>query len=391
MDNSKSKQTPNNEAEKKLEAIDKAIELQPEDTRHWGVKATILRDLGRYDEALESINKAIELEPKIAGHWGLKAIILEDLKRYDEALEPIDKAIELEPKIAGHWWLKAIILEDLKRYDEALEPIDKAIELEPKIARHWWLKANILRYSKRYDEALQAIDKAIELEPDNAHNWWFKAVILEDLKRYDEAIDKAIELEPENADLYNMKGIIMMEGSRYDDALGCFDSALRRQINHLYLFNRGTALVRLKRIDEAEDAITRARDLVKVSKDKADQEARKHYDDVLKKLRVASKPISWWDWWFTQANKPRRGLGVFLILVVVTCLFAPFVREGKLGWFNCGKDWGTYLVPAVISTLLLILPVITKFGTQGIEVSPMLRRPEIDISEQVKTIKPRLQ
>ena len=181
-----------------------------------------------------------------------------------------------------------------------------------------------------------------------------------------------------------------MGGARYEEALVCFDSALQKQINHLYLFNRGTALVRLKRIDEAEDSISRAQDLISLPKSKADQEARKNYDDVLRKLRSAGAKISWWDWWFGEANKLRQALGIFLISVIVVCLLAPFVREGTLGWFNCGTEWGTYVVPAAISALLLILPVIRSFGTQGIDVMPMLQRPEIDISELAKIIKPRL-
>jgi len=277
--------------------------------------------------------------------------------------------------------------------EKQLEAANKAVDLDPKNASNWWGKGIALRDLERYPEALDAFNKAVDLDPEDDLNWRWKAQTLYELQRLDDAlvsIEQAIDLNLQSGGLYNMKGVILMGGARYNDALACFDSALQTRINHLYLFNRGTVLLRLKRIDEAEDSISRARDLVSVSKIKTDQEARKHYDDILGKLRAISKPISWWEWWFGKVSKPRQALGAFLILVIVVCLVTPFVGEGRLGWFNCGKDWGTYIVPAAISTLLLILPVIVKFGTQGIEVSPMPQRPETDIRELTKTIEPLL-
>ncbi len=393
----KGKQTPNNEAEKELEAVESAIKKQPKDASNWLAKAAILSELERYDEALEPVEKAIELEPEGATNWLWKGIVLSGLERHDEALEAIEKAIKIKPEGALNWGWKAAIMSDLERHDEALEAIEKAIKLEPEDNLYWRWKGIVFSSLERHDEALEAIEKAIKLEPEGATNWRWKTEILYNLKRLDGAlasVEKAIELKPTSGYLYNMKGVILMGGARYGEALSCFDLALQKRIDHLYLFNRGTVLLRLKRVDEAKDSISRARDLVSPPKSKAEKEDLKNYDDVLQELRGtgrgAGERVSWWDWWFTKANKPRCALGIFLIIIVVVCLLAPFVREGTLCWFNCGKDWGTYIVPAAIGTLLLILPVILKVGPQGIEVMPMLKPPEIDISEVTKTIKPRI-
>ncbi len=280
-----------------------------------------------------------------------------------------------------------------KLLEEELADIEKYIKLEPEGADNWLWKGVMLSHLERYYEALEAIEKAIKLRPKDAFTWRCKAETLYNLQHLDDAlvsIEKAMELDPQSDASDNIKGVILMGSARYDEALACFNSALQRRIKHFYLFNRGAVLIRLKRVDEAKDSISRARDLVSKPKTKAEEEARKNYDDVLQKLRGAGERVSWWDWWFTKANKPRCLFGIFLIATVVACVIAPLIHDGKLGWFNCGKDWGTYIIPAAISVLLLILPVITRFGPQGVEVSPILQPPEIDISKLTKTIKPRL-
>lgn len=92
MAEDKSKQTANNDSERKLEAIEKAVELEPEDASNWRLKGVALGELKRHDEALEAIEKAIELEPEDAFNWWCKGIILRELKCHDEALKAFNKA-----------------------------------------------------------------------------------------------------------------------------------------------------------------------------------------------------------------------------------------------------------------------------------------------------------
>lgn len=125
-------------------------------------------------------------------------------------------------------------------------------------------------------------------------------------------------------------------------------------------------------------------------KDKAEKEALKCYENALRKLRGAGERISWWDWWFNSESWLRRVLGGFLMVAVIACIAAPFIPEGRCGWFNCGQSWGTYIVPAAVSLLLLLLPVLRSFGTQGVELSPQLSEHELERDIMEKYLKPKL-
>ena len=73
--------------EKSLKYLDKAIELEPENSGYLEDKAWLLRYLGRYEEAIECYDKLIELEPKEYFYKDYKGDCLYALKKYEETLD----------------------------------------------------------------------------------------------------------------------------------------------------------------------------------------------------------------------------------------------------------------------------------------------------------------
>ncbi len=55
-----------------------------------------LRNLGRYEEALDLINRALQHDDRDFDNWNVKAIILEDMFKYDEALRLNPNAINVK-------------------------------------------------------------------------------------------------------------------------------------------------------------------------------------------------------------------------------------------------------------------------------------------------------
>ncbi|MDA0525231.1 tetratricopeptide repeat protein [Methanococcoides alaskense] len=166
-----------NEYEKSLKAINKALDLNPDDAEAWNNKGVTLGDLGRHEEALEAHNKALELNPDYADAWNNKGVVLGNLDRHEEALEAYKKALELNPDYADAWNNKGVALSYLGRHEEALEAYKKAIDLDPENAEAWNNKGVALRDLGRHEEALEAYKKALDLNPDDAEIWYNKAGI----------------------------------------------------------------------------------------------------------------------------------------------------------------------------------------------------------------------
>lgn len=148
-----------------LKSIEKAIELEPGDSKAWYNKGVILSDLGRDYEVLKANEKAIELNPDNVGAWYNKGIALSHLNRHDEALRAIEKTIELKPDDADAWSYKSVLLRDLGRHDEALQVIEKVIELNSDFANAWY-NYSCIYYSIKGDKekALSFLRKAIEID-----------------------------------------------------------------------------------------------------------------------------------------------------------------------------------------------------------------------------------
>ena len=75
-------------------------------TKSWIQKGLTLHYLGRDEEALQAYDKAIELNPDDSDSWHRKSIELDKLGRYEEARQAYDQAIELNPNDFDTWLSK---------------------------------------------------------------------------------------------------------------------------------------------------------------------------------------------------------------------------------------------------------------------------------------------
>ena len=96
---------------------------------NWLNQGAALRAEGKYDDALEAFEKSIELNPENSLPWYYKGIIYSDQMKYDEALQSIEKAIELNPQLDIAWYNKGSVLKELGRDSEAVAALGKFAEL----------------------------------------------------------------------------------------------------------------------------------------------------------------------------------------------------------------------------------------------------------------------
>lgn len=87
-----------------------------------------LREQGRFSEALVMINRAIELDGSNYNYYNVKAIILEDLRRFDEALTNYDIALGMRNSrtVINN---KACLLESMAVYERYRDNLNRALDL----------------------------------------------------------------------------------------------------------------------------------------------------------------------------------------------------------------------------------------------------------------------
>tara|TARA_B110000977_G_scaffold201472_1_gene296227 strand:+ start:756 stop:3098 length:2343 start_codon:yes stop_codon:yes gene_type:complete len=213
-----------------LIAMQKSVQLSPEDAEaHTHLGAT-LQELGKLDKAVASHTQAIVTNPNYPdAHYNLGITLLEQ-GRLAEAAASYTQAIALKPDFAeAHYNLGNTLLE-LQRPDEAEASYKQAIAVRPSYAEAYSNLGNTLLELERLSEAKASYTQAITLKPDFAEAHMNLGNTLKKLRRLDEAeasYTQAIAVKPDFAEAYSSLGIALQELGKLDEAKANYSKAIQ--------------------------------------------------------------------------------------------------------------------------------------------------------------------
>jgi tetratricopeptide (TPR) repeat protein len=199
----------------------------------WYKKSEQYYNSSSLEESVQALDKALQIDPENATIWQTKGRILVFMNKNDEANNSfqmadqiLNKSILRDPENINTLLSKSQVLQGMGKSDEAIETVDKAIALDPNNIDSRVVKADILVLAGRYNESIMAYDNAIELIPANDTKMRSEVIFgrgnsFSDAGRYSEAIedyDQAIRLSPEFAPAWNNKGLALRKLGAPDEA-----------------------------------------------------------------------------------------------------------------------------------------------------------------------------
>jgi len=247
------------------EAANLARALLKEYPRHgftWKVLGTTLQQLGQSAAALPALQRALELLPNDADCHNTYGVALFKEGRHSEAEHEISKALQLNPGYAEAYLNLGDILQQNSRFPEAESHYRKSISLKPGSAEAHCNLGKSLFEQGRAAEAEASFRQAIQLRPDfaEAHNGLGNALMARGAKAEAErCYRQSIRHRPNFAEAHNNLGIILQKQGAYAEAEGCFRQAL--QIKPDYAAghsNLGNLLKEAGRLAEAEASYRQA-------------------------------------------------------------------------------------------------------------------------------------
>ena len=265
-----------------LDAVNKALEIDPNCAAAWNCKGATLQRQGKLTEALEAVNKALEIDPNFAAAWNGKGVVLLKRENLSEALGALDKALEINPNDAEAWsnkgavlfaqgkrpealeaWRnKGVALAKQGKFIEALEAFNKVLEINPNYAEAWRGKGIVLAKQGKLTEALEAYNKALEINPNYADAWNNKGVVLAKQGKFPEALEafnKALEINPNYADAWNNKGGGLVAQGKLPEAFEAYNKALEINPNDAEAWSsKGVVLAKQGKFPEALEALDKA-------------------------------------------------------------------------------------------------------------------------------------
>jgi len=283
--------------EEALLACDHVIQLAPEMDSTWRLLGDIYHDMQRYDEAIAAYQHAITLDPDDAGTWNQLGIAYFDSGAYPKAEAAYDRALRIDPDDSAILNNKGRELNRQGRYQDALHVLQNATQLSPQNAAAWNNLGNALSGLEQSEDAIAAYRQAIALHPDFAMAWGNLAGALHDAGQREAALaaaEKTLQYDPQHAKAHLILARLLLDQKRfreaesayraeisrapdlmdawvnlgvalagqgklaqalvvYDTALALPTTASMIELANYTLFERGQALVRLKRFREAHD------------------------------------------------------------------------------------------------------------------------------------------
>jgi Tol biopolymer transport system component/tetratricopeptide (TPR) repeat protein len=139
------------ETEKALAEIEKAIALAPNFAEAYFAKGIILKSMDDLDQALAAYNQALELAPEHVKALNNRGLVYSAMGDNETAIADFTKALELDPEYVKGYFNRAIAYADEGEYEAARADVLKVQELSDDEEQLEWA-----------DEALALVDAEIE-------------------------------------------------------------------------------------------------------------------------------------------------------------------------------------------------------------------------------------
>ena len=160
---------------KVLGPANRAMNLAPDNSRAYWIKADYLALLRRPNEALGSADAGIAINPNVPALYQARAVAENSLGRYEQAKADLERAIRLSPRDPGmgFWHLDLGNAEiNLDHFDAAIDEYHKALNMGLQGA--YYVYANLAAaYAQagKMDEAKAELAEARRLNPAITVKW----------------------------------------------------------------------------------------------------------------------------------------------------------------------------------------------------------------------------
>jgi TolB-like protein/Tfp pilus assembly protein PilF len=147
------------------EALEQALELDPDLAEARVYRAELLRLDLRPEEAAKELERVLVLNPGNADAHSRYSAVLLNLGRSEEAVREARRAVELDPLSVGLRRSLVARLAWVRDYDETIEESRKLLELEPTEADAHYYAGMAHTIQGDSENAIESFGKAIELNP----------------------------------------------------------------------------------------------------------------------------------------------------------------------------------------------------------------------------------
>ena len=148
-----------------LSAMQKAVELLPDDAEAHGNLAAVLRARGQLDAAVASGRRALQINPNFAEAHNNLGVALQDLGQLEEAVASYMRALEIKPDFSEVYNNLGGALKELGQFDDAVICYRSALQIKPDFAQAHSNLGVVLRALGQHEAEVESYRRALEIDP----------------------------------------------------------------------------------------------------------------------------------------------------------------------------------------------------------------------------------
>ena len=245
-----------------LAALQRAIELNPENHDALYLMGFVLGDMGRHEEARDVTRRAIKLNPTLSRAQANLSLEQQRPQRYDEVMAARDERRLKEMHVAAEGQLArynlGLAFRQKGYYTEALREYQRALDggEDRELVLQAMAEVHLLRKDPKAARELYA--SLVESRTDSPKLWNEHGVALHQEGRFAEAQDsyrKAIGADPRYALAHNNLAVALYHAGHLDESMAEFRAALEAQPAFIKArLNLALLLFKARRLQLALDA-----------------------------------------------------------------------------------------------------------------------------------------
>jgi len=252
------------EYNKALQEAESAVKQYPNDRILASVRASILAELGRTEDAAGALKKLLDGKNDRETYISL-AQVYEKSKNYSEMAKSIDAADKLstdKEEKESIAFMRGAMYEKMKKFEAAETEFRKVLDLNPKNAS----ALNYLGYmladrNTRVNDAVNYIKQALELDPDNGAyldslGWaYYRAG---ELPKAEEYLRRAVEQTAKDPTVHDHLGDVYFKQGNLKDAISQWQISLKEWENSSPSEKDATEIAKVqKKLDGAKVRLAR--------------------------------------------------------------------------------------------------------------------------------------
>jgi tetratricopeptide (TPR) repeat protein len=155
------------EMDKRLADINKALELDPDNVTALLMRAGVYREKGEQDKALADADRALQLGPEVPAAIRTRAMLLTEQRRFGEAVEELQKLQRLAPRDTLTLLQLAILFSADDKPEKAIAAYSAVLAEDPKEWRALRGRGDAYLNIGKQIEAIADYENGLMLQPDD--------------------------------------------------------------------------------------------------------------------------------------------------------------------------------------------------------------------------------